>query len=1722
MTLSIVFDRVLRLNDGATTEVKGRYALDMWRVLEAQGEFRLNDFLYDSFDCGQAWVIGGNDATGSTACHESDARRDPRWGWVPYVIPIPCGRVRMMMRDAMGNVWSMHYVNDNFSFRHLDREVSEDEKKAMACPTHTADCFFPPLRNPVESEVVVGEVFTVVDGKVTMAARLQSGHWLTLGWMHAGIVEHWQFLVVLARVSIFNVNVKDHVLVVEYAKRCWEKIREEERQMVCACYDSMADQGMWSMVEGSCTGQEHGDGQNRYMARIRCRRGCTTVLGWVPVVCPMTYDHGGDIIMRFRDPLGVPFHLTYSDGLLRDFRYLPENDLAAQGDMGGPSDVAMSQSPRKMKKCTSGPPRGQTPAGRRKVNPKAVPTTGNTAGARTQVPRRRRRPGMTTLSEIRKLQRFTDLCLAFRSFLRLMREVVEEDIAPGMGVRFLMMAVRALMEAAEVYLVANFENTNEVAIHSKRVTIQREEDERQTVRIMSMSVAQVEAALAEVMEYAKEGVHYNGDSELSLLQDRVSSEEMCEEGDMDMTMQQKGGTYTPTNLGKLLGTVARNGGMLVDGSKDELKSGAAEILVLSRMKDITQTPSENFQDVSVIVVDCVEYIMLDQLLDFMKKSVDDRNVIHEALHEVTKFALQSQDLIEFVPARTEDNIISGRPLWGELLSAALERLGLASCDVERQRERAEGWKTATREELVCFNIFNAFTMEKELCDRGFEEADLPSCCAEYTDRAEEEDEEEDEGASSSDVEVSGSDVSSDEEDEEHDVYYDLKAAGGQVIKGSDFTKTAMPRGGKGTRPPQRPLGASGGYERHGPCQRESNPVYNDGDMELFLDSFWEHARRMGWTVTQAIEKLRGAGRFEEPIARIRREATTRQEVEIRMEELRPSPVGPDGRPIRLEIGNASDFIPSFEWFMQEQGIQRDDWMQTLPLWTRKAERPLTMQIRDMARDWESCRAHLREAFRRPELPQPRVERRQRSQRPRDPEPREARPSRGGRKTLARREQEPEDEERGAYPECGLGPVEFHRFTEGGLRRSPAHTQGKPPASEGPLRELKMHLDISRWRASLQGEEHGEQAEEVSREEVSREEVPQGEIPREEMSREEVPQEEVQGTQRERGLGDEGRHAGKEVIEVGEDTPPQTPAVGLRLGGAPGSTRQAKEGLQREETPLPSSEKAPSPEERAERRRERATVRREALILIDRHLSAHALEHPDLEEPAPAEPRQESCQPEKEMEAEIPRRVDLRTKERVPAGETAEKKRARRTRRIDEIWQKRQRLEAAGELPEQQQERQRSEAAGALPGQPPSVPAKAPEIPEMWRDFWEQRGEELPSPVRAGFGVVRKAKERLDRKIKFLAKTTFDRHLLLEGDLAGKKMKEASHGVRLEAMEVEIQELRALVASQAAIIESLRQQTQGKVDRPESSRQGEQRQPGHGLPGQPSATEPRQESPMGRVILEPEEARAQRQAEREAFEFRAPTELATLPVAAVGLVVRLAVEEGLPPSSSEPTQGSAERSMGVLLEAVHTMQEEVSLFSPEQRIEEPLEREMGIEEEGAIEGRLQRIGTPEYGPEEIEEQHTVVPGAALERRPQRLDTPEYVPATEDLRGRLGFWATGSGSGGPVPGTERQEVVGTAAPQTEQQGVVSTLAGSPSSPPSQPGKKKFKRKVDQLCFYCKRSGHHALDCLEFLEDKAAGKISEVGGKMYDRQGRIVEKSADGLRAQLYRQNQEELRR
>ncbi|GBG64025.1 hypothetical protein CBR_g40271 [Chara braunii] len=350
----------------------------------------------------------------------------------------------------------------------------------------------------------------------------------------------------------------------------------------------------------------------------------------------------------------------------------------------------------------------------------------------------------------------------------------------------------------------------------------------------------------------------------------------------------------------------------------------------------------------------------------------------------------------------------------------------------------------------------------------------------------------------------------------------------------------------------------------------------------------------------------------------------------------------------------------------------------------------------------------------------------------------------------------------------------------------------------------------------------------------------------------MPQEEVHEPEREIRQSVERGRTMEEVIEVEEDTPPQEHAAELEPDTIPEIAREEGEEPQQEEMLSPPPEAILSPGVRIEMERERTGWRREAISTIDRYLAAHAQEHPNIEEPVPTELPREPRRAEGEMGAEIPERADHRTKGRVPAGETAEEKWARVGKRMEEIWQ----------------ERQRSEAAGALPDQPPGSQPKPCRIKEMWDELFGQHGEGLAAPERAGLGTSRMA------------------------DLAV------------------------------------------------------------GLPLEP---------PMGRVILEPEEAKARREAEREAFEFRAPSELATLPTAVVEpmtMVMPLPIEGGQQTTSSEPIQGTREGSMDVLVEAIDTMQEEASLFSPEQRVEGPPEREVVIVMEDVIEGKPQRLDTPE--------------------------------------------------------------------------------------------------------------------------------------------------------------------
>jgi len=83
---------------------------------------------------------------------------------------------------------------------------------------------------------------------------------------------------------------------------------------------------------------------------------------------------------------------------------------------------------------------------------------------------RRYRPGMKALKEIRKYQKSTDLLIPALPFSRLLREIVQ-SVTDGQNFRFQSLAIKALQEASEAYLVGLFEDVCLCAMHAKRVTI---------------------------------------------------------------------------------------------------------------------------------------------------------------------------------------------------------------------------------------------------------------------------------------------------------------------------------------------------------------------------------------------------------------------------------------------------------------------------------------------------------------------------------------------------------------------------------------------------------------------------------------------------------------------------------------------------------------------------------------------------------------------------------------------------------------------------------------------------------------------------------------------------------------------------------------------------------------------------------------------------------------------------------------------------------------------------------------------------------------------------------------------------------------------------------------------------------------------------------------------------------------------------------------------------
>ena len=82
--------------------------------------------------------------------------------------------------------------------------------------------------------------------------------------------------------------------------------------------------------------------------------------------------------------------------------------------------------------------------------------------------RKRYRPGTRALKEIRKFQKLTELIIPKVAFLRLVWEIIQKKYS---WYQVQVGAVLALHEAAEVYIVRLFDNTNLCTIHAKQVTI---------------------------------------------------------------------------------------------------------------------------------------------------------------------------------------------------------------------------------------------------------------------------------------------------------------------------------------------------------------------------------------------------------------------------------------------------------------------------------------------------------------------------------------------------------------------------------------------------------------------------------------------------------------------------------------------------------------------------------------------------------------------------------------------------------------------------------------------------------------------------------------------------------------------------------------------------------------------------------------------------------------------------------------------------------------------------------------------------------------------------------------------------------------------------------------------------------------------------------------------------------------------------------------------------
>ncbi|GBG75401.1 hypothetical protein CBR_g20031 [Chara braunii] len=286
--------------------------------------------------------------------------------------------------------------------------------------------------------------------------------------------------------------------------------------------------------------------------------------------------------------------------------------------------------------------------------------------------------------------------------------------------------------------------------------------------------------------------------------------------------------------------------------------------------------------------------------------------------------------------------------------------------------------------------------------------------------------------------------------------------------------------------------------------------------------------------------------------------------------------------------------------------------------------------------------------------------------------------------------------------------------------------------ETPFRSLATHLDVSQWEASRLGEGSVEPTRYVPLEEPLDPEMETDMRDREE------PQDPEMATER----PDPIRPQGREVIMVGDDTPPCSP------------TPEPAQRLWPEGIPEPGSEEIPesspaaaiTPEQKAEAEDRGVCERARVEAPFDLPSATQVTKSPDIEEPVSADlPPVVPCASEgMEVEASTP--AGQRPRVEGTPRETREEKSARVRVRLDEIHARQAEMEAAGIEPT-----------------PPVEPKMNEQrINELWarheseRDAARQRSREAgradeeTSELREmgdlGFSATRHAIERMDRRI----------------------------------------------------------------------------------------------------------------------------------------------------------------------------------------------------------------------------------------------------------------------------------------------------------------------------------------------------------------------------------------